>query len=102
MSRVRPWWYPSLSPKSPQGQATRLTRVLIRPYLVPRMRAIINGDAVELPEGLTVLGLLQHLGVRGERVAVERNGVVVKRALREAERVCEGDVLEVVTFVGGG
>ena len=66
------------------------------------MRATVNGEKVELPEGLTVAALLLHLGVRAERVAVERNGTVVKKACHAAERVAPDDVLEIVTFVGGG
>lgn len=66
------------------------------------MRATVNGDNLELPEGLTVAALLQHLGVRAERVAVERNGTVVKKARHAEEPVEPGDVLEIVTFVGGG
>jgi sulfur carrier protein len=66
------------------------------------MRATVNGEPMELPEDLTVAALLQHLGVRAERVAVERNGAVVKKARHAEERVQAEDVLEIVTFVGGG
>ena len=66
------------------------------------MRATVNGEPVELPDGLTVSSLLQHLGVRAERVAVERNGEVVKQARHGEQRLASGDVLEIVTFVGGG
>ena len=66
------------------------------------MRATVNGEELELPDGLTVAALLRHLGVRGERVAVERNGAVVKKARHEGEQLEPGDVLEVVAFVGGG
>ena len=66
------------------------------------MRATVNGEPLELPEGLTVAALLQHLGVRGDRVAVERNGEVVKKARHGEQRLAPGDVLEIVTFVGGG
>jgi sulfur carrier protein len=64
--------------------------------------ATVNGDSVELPEGLTVAALLQHLGIKGERVAVERNGAVVRRARHAEEKLEPGDVLEIVSFVGGG
>ncbi len=66
------------------------------------MRATINGEPQELPEGLTVSALLAHLGLRAERVAVERNGAVVKRAQHAEERLAQGDALEIVSFVGGG
>jgi len=66
------------------------------------MRATVNGDSLELPDRLSVADLLRHLGVRAERVAVERNGTVVKRARHAEEPIAEGDVLEIATFVGGG
>jgi sulfur carrier protein len=66
------------------------------------MRARVNGEPIELPDGLTVAALLHHLGVRAERVAVERNGLVVKKARHAEEKLGQDDVLEIVTFVGGG
>ncbi len=61
----------------------------------------VNGQRQEMPDGATVLDLLQALAVRG-RVAVERNGTVLRQAEHPEVRLAEGDVLEVVTFVGGG
>jgi sulfur carrier protein len=66
------------------------------------MRATVNGEPHELPEGLTVLALLVHLDIGKDRVAVERNGAVVKKARHADELLSDGDVLEIVTFVGGG
>jgi sulfur carrier protein len=66
------------------------------------MRATVNGEQVELPEGLTVAQLLAHLGLKAERIAVERNGSVVKKARHAEEWLQPDDVLEIVTFVGGG
>jgi thiamine biosynthesis protein ThiS len=66
------------------------------------MQATVNGERKDLPDGLTVAELLRHLGVRAERVAVERNGAVVTRARHADEALAPGDVLEIVTFVGGG
>ena len=80
-------------------------RRLTTPGLGPKtadMRATVNGEPMELPDGLTVSALLQHLGVRGDRVAVERNGEVVKKARHGEQTLASGDVLEIVTFVGGG
>jgi len=70
-------------------------------YQTP-VHAKVNGEPMELPDGLTVAALLQHLGVRGDRVAVERNGEVVKKARHGEQRLVQDDVLEIVTFVGGG
>lgn len=72
------------------------------PITCPAMRATVNGEPMELPDGLTVTALLEGLRLQGERVAVERNGEVVKRARHGAVTLLPGDVLEIVTFVGGG
>jgi thiamine biosynthesis protein ThiS len=62
----------------------------------------VNGDQREVPAGLSVAGLLEHLGLHPRRVVVERNGAILRRdALDEAE-VEAGDVYELVHFVGGG
>jgi sulfur carrier protein len=62
----------------------------------------VNGDPREVPEGATVAELLVHLGVPRERVAVEVNGAVVRKALHDQHRLAAGDLVEVVAFVGGG
>jgi thiamine biosynthesis protein ThiS len=66
------------------------------------MRLTVNGKAVELPEGSTVLGLLAQLAIEAARVAIERNQDVVPRATWSEARLAEGDQIEIVTFVGGG
>lgn len=67
------------------------------------MNVRVNGEprAVVLDDD-TVSGLLVALGCVPERVAVEQNGVIVRRDDRPATRVHEGDVFEIVTLVGGG
>jgi thiamine biosynthesis protein ThiS len=52
--------------------------------------------------GLTVQGLLVELGLATDRVAVEHNREVVRRALWGETALAEGDRLEIVHFVGGG
>ncbi len=66
------------------------------------MNVIVNGEAKTLAEGTTVLSLLAELGLGDKLVAVERNEVVVPRATHAEATLTEGDVLEVVHFVGGG
>ena len=63
---------------------------------------ILNGESKDIPEGLSVASLLAHLGVETDRVAVERNELIVKRPNWDSVKIASGDRLEVVTFVGGG
>jgi thiamine biosynthesis protein ThiS len=66
------------------------------------MLITLNGDKTELPGPLTVLALLERLGIDPRVVAVEHNGLVVKR-LHYADRlITEGAEVEIVAFVGGG
>jgi thiazole synthase len=62
----------------------------------------LNGREAEVPDGLTVQGLVEHLGLAPARVAVQRNGEVVKRDRYAEIHLEAGDVVEVVTFMAGG
>jgi thiazole synthase len=62
----------------------------------------INGETREFPGPLTVVELLRQLGLRPELVAVELNKDLVARSRHAATVLAAGDVLEVVTLVGGG
>ncbi len=66
------------------------------------MKLVVNGEPAEVPEGLTVAALLEHLAIRAPRVAVEVNLHVVKRDQHPTHRLNEGDQVEIVSFVGGG
>ncbi|MEO7034876.1 MAG: sulfur carrier protein ThiS [Polyangiaceae bacterium] len=66
------------------------------------MKITVNGDAREVPDRLTVRGLVEHLGLTDGPVAVERNREVVPRAVHPSTELQAGDVLEIVHFVGGG
>ena len=66
------------------------------------MQITLNGEAREVPEGLSVRGLVEHLGLTEGPVAVERNRAVVPRAEHDKTPLAPGDVVEIVHFVGGG
>lgn len=62
----------------------------------------INGEPQALPAAMTVQALLEHLGVDHRQVAVERNRQIVPKSAYLNTPLCDGDDLEIVTFVGGG
>jgi thiamine biosynthesis protein ThiS len=62
----------------------------------------LNGDMRAIPDGLSVDGLLRHLGIESKKVAVERNLEIVPKSAFQATHVAEGDRLEIVAFIGGG
>lgn len=66
------------------------------------MTIILNGERFALDRPTTIAALLARVQLDARRVAVERNGVVVKRAAYDSTEVTEGDQVEIVNFVGGG
>ena len=67
-----------------------------------KLKAVINGSEMELPEGTTIEGLLNILEMDSVLVAVEQNlDIVPKRSFRE-RTIASGDRIEIVHFVGGG
>ena len=66
------------------------------------MQLVMNGVARTVPDGLTVATLIEHLGMKSDRVAVELNREIVPRNRWEATSLGENDRLEIVHFVGGG
>ncbi|KPP82845.1 MAG: sulfur carrier protein ThiS [Oceanicaulis sp. HLUCCA04] len=62
----------------------------------------LNGEARELPAGLSLSAMLTHLGLDPRKVAVERNLEIAPRSAYGDIDVADGDRLEIVQFVGGG
>jgi thiamine biosynthesis protein ThiS len=66
------------------------------------LRIRLNGDPHELAAPMTVLQLLEQLGIDPRIVAVEHNLTIVKRDRYGSTMIEEGDEVEIVRFVGGG
>ena len=62
----------------------------------------LNGEPREVPAGLTLLGLLLHLKIDPQRIAVELNREIVRKPNWDSTPINNGAQLEVVEFVGGG
>ena len=62
----------------------------------------MNGEQ-KLVDGVRTLAqLVEQLGMKGDRVAVELNREIVPRDRWAETELHEGDRLEIVHFVGGG
>jgi sulfur carrier protein len=66
------------------------------------MRLFINGSEKAFPEPLSLAQLIEQLGMKGDRVAVELNREIISRAQWTETKLNDGDKLEIVHFVGGG
>jgi len=62
----------------------------------------VNGEPRRAPAGASIADLVRQLELDPAKVAVERNGVIVPRSTLAEVALADGDVLEIVHFVGGG
>ena len=61
----------------------------------------INGNDLDIA-GKTVAEYLETTDYNRSRIAVEQNGEIVPKAEYDSTLLNDGDVIEVVSFVGGG
>jgi thiamine biosynthesis protein ThiS len=67
-----------------------------------RISIIVNGEPRETASGRSVAALLEELGLHPRLVVVEHNREILDRGAYADTELAEGDVLELVHFVGGG
>ncbi len=66
------------------------------------MKLVINGEERAFDQVRTLAELVESMGLKSDRVAIEHNRGIVPRAEWAQTVVQDGDRLEVVHFVGGG
>ncbi|MBR3117902.1 sulfur carrier protein ThiS [Oceanobacillus profundus] len=67
------------------------------------MKFQLNGKQVELPEVVDSVGdLLAHYQLQSRIAVVEVNKEIVMKEEYETKRLFNGDVVEIIHFVGGG
>lgn len=61
----------------------------------------VNGNEVNA-SGKTILELVEEKGCKIARIAVERNEEIVPKSQYSNVTIQDGDVIEIVEFMGGG
>ena len=62
----------------------------------------VNGEEQHLENEMTLQDFLEQEGYQTGRIAVEKNGGIVPKSQYAETLLHSGDVLEIVSFVGGG
>ncbi|WP_159980004.1 MULTISPECIES: sulfur carrier protein ThiS [unclassified Novosphingobium] len=62
----------------------------------------VNGEPRRIAPGSSIADLVASLGLDPGKVAVERNAEIAPRSTLADVILTDGDVLEIVHFVGGG
>ena len=64
---------------------------------------VINGEIYEdIPAGINVAALLEHLQLPSGKIAVERNLEIVPGSSFATQILSDGDKREIIHFIGGG
>lgn len=66
------------------------------------MLVTLNGEQKEVTDGATIHQLVEELDLSERRIAVEVNREIVARDDFARRPLREGDVIEIVHFIGGG
>ena len=66
------------------------------------MQVTINGQTRELASGATAADVIELLGLRGKRLAMEINEEILPRSRYPDHTLREGDAVEIVHAIGGG
>ena len=66
------------------------------------MNITVNGQAMEVPDGISVDGLLDHLNVKRQYTAVALNREVTPKSAYGSTALEDGDRVEIVRPMGGG
>jgi len=66
------------------------------------LQITINGEQREVASNITLLELLESLGITDKVMAAAINMQIVKKEAWKEHHLVEGDTLELLDFVGGG
>lgn len=62
----------------------------------------VNGKEVELQKTKTVSDFIREQNVTGKMFVIEKNLEIIQKEDYDKTEIKEGDVIEIVGFVGGG
>lgn len=66
------------------------------------MLITVNGEPREVDENVSLIRLMESIGVKPEITAVQRNEQIVDRKAVANTLLMEGDAIELIRIVGGG
>ena len=67
------------------------------------MYLIVNGKRYDnLEDDMTMSELLDYLKLPAKKIAVERNREIISKSTYNTVRLNDGDIMEIIHFIGGG
>ncbi len=66
------------------------------------MKITCNGEIKEITPDITLLSLIRDINLNPDTVVAECDGRIIKRDEYDTLVLSEGNILELIRFVGGG
>ncbi|MBU1627485.1 sulfur carrier protein ThiS [bacterium] len=66
------------------------------------MEITVNGEKLSIETAITMSNLLDELNIKREALAVELNKNILPKSEYDTKIIIDGDMLEIIQFVGGG
>lgn len=66
------------------------------------MQVQVNGEMLQVQDGITLTGLVEQLELGEKRIAIELNLEIIPRSQHEDTILKESDRVEIVHAIGGG
>lgn len=65
------------------------------------MQITLNGEVKNI-QAATISALLSEISAPARGIAVEVNGVIIPKSQHDSSKINENDIVEIVSFIGGG
>lgn len=66
------------------------------------MNITVNGNVQKIKKETSISLFLEGLGIPARSIAIELNGIVIKREKFDTLCIKNNDIVEIVKFIGGG
>ncbi|MDB2461343.1 sulfur carrier protein ThiS [Gammaproteobacteria bacterium] len=66
------------------------------------MNIIVNGDKVSIEKNTDLEVFLKFNNINNKNIVIEINKIIITKSMWKETKIKEGDVIEIITAVGGG
>ncbi|MBT3520273.1 MAG: sulfur carrier protein ThiS [Gammaproteobacteria bacterium] len=66
------------------------------------MNIIVNGDKISIEKNINLENFLKLNNINNKNIVIEVNKIIITKSMWKEKKIKEGDVIEIITAVGGG
>jgi thiamine biosynthesis protein ThiS len=66
------------------------------------MNIIVNGDKISIEKNINLENFLKLNNINNKNIVIEINKIIITKSMWKEKKIKEGDVIEIITAVGGG